>query len=251
MSIALAAFGAYCVWLLFELRVMMLAVAPLGALTFAGVAFGLTLVAVARGLAHEINNPLAFVTSNVRHVHLELAEKGGLERIRKVVAELQSVTRGTAAERAADVRKALEASAWLLRHAIASRAALEVELEEVPGTAISGAELSMALTQLITALVDPLPEHPRQPPVLRLRTAREGMLAKVEVVVPAAIPAAPLAALVDLRADTPLDDGLHGVGLARQILEREGAQIRIDPAGKGDVVLGVTLPAPDSPAENE
>ncbi|HET9553286.1 MAG TPA: ATP-binding protein [Anaeromyxobacteraceae bacterium] len=109
---------------------------------------------LAAGVAHEINNPLAFVLANLDFALVELERPGGdgaevgralkeardgAVRIREIVRDLKSFSRtGEADERPVDVRKVLQTAVGLAQHEIRHRARLAMELDEVP--AVLGSE---------------------------------------------------------------------------------------------------------------
>jgi PAS domain S-box-containing protein len=100
------------------------------------------------GVAHEINNPLAYVLANVDFVlsrldHLpeDLGEirkaledaRGGATRVGKIVRDLRTFSRAGDAERTeVDVRRALQGAVTLAQSEIRQRAQLSLELGPVP-----------------------------------------------------------------------------------------------------------------------
>ncbi|MDJ0790197.1 MAG: ATP-binding protein [Myxococcota bacterium] len=105
-----------------------------------------TLGTLAAGVAHEINNPIAFVSSNLNHlaeawkqgddepVEDILAEtREGVDRIRGIVVELLSLARrGDGRNERVDLNQVVQSVLPLLRHQALDRARLETQLTDLP-----------------------------------------------------------------------------------------------------------------------
>ncbi|MFL5354122.1 ATP-binding protein [Archangium sp.] len=108
---------------------------------------------LAAGVGHEINNPLAYILSNLRYVHQELCElmgtpseearqemiaalseaSEGAERVRFIVQDLKSMARADdVALGPVDVAAVVRASAKMARHELRDRARLVEECSGVP-----------------------------------------------------------------------------------------------------------------------
>src|SRR5206468_13095223 len=113
---------------------------------------------LAAGVAHEINNPLAYVIANLDHATLQLAraraeaERGALvtaqlqevtdvlgdareggERIRNVVRDLKTFSRAPEEKKERiDVRRVLESSLNMAGNEIRHRARLVKDISDVP-----------------------------------------------------------------------------------------------------------------------
>jgi signal transduction histidine kinase len=140
------------------------------------------------GLAHEVNNPLAYVTLNVAFVAQrlpELLDRGrnndasppvdpdvakkligsldhaqqGCERIRWIVQSLKAFSRPEDESRApADVRKVVESILPLLAHEIDQRARLIKMYEPVPAVLVNEARLGQVFMNLLLNAAQSLPE---------------------------------------------------------------------------------------------
>lgn len=128
--------------------------------------------ALAAGVAHEVNNPLAYVVANLDFLAQALEELGadrpepstraelraairdaldGASRIKGIVAGLRqfSAPAGTA-RRPTDPRPQLEAAVGLVQHEIAHRARLRVELPpRLPAVVAGERELTQVLVNLL------------------------------------------------------------------------------------------------------
>jgi signal transduction histidine kinase len=125
---------------------------------------------LAAGVAHEINNPLACVASNLGFVADQLevpweevgpelrAEvdqaladaREGVGRIRDVVDDLRVFARGRDDEpQPVDVRRVMRAAATMVRPELRDRARIELELSDVPPVRASEARLCQVFVNLL------------------------------------------------------------------------------------------------------
>lgn len=148
---------------------------------------------LAAGVAHEINNPLAYVGCNLRYLGRQL-ESGPLTpedvaELREVVAEaqegveqIQSTVRalGTFArpdeqERdPVDVHAVVESALRLVRTGLVSQARLEYELVPVPTVLGNAAYLGQVLMHLLVESLRSFPSRPAADNRIRLATRSEG-----------------------------------------------------------------------------
>lgn len=155
-----------------------------------------SLGALASGVAHAVNNPLASVTSGLRVLQEEL-ERGdparlagrlpelrqaiadaveGAQRVRDVVRGLQlfSTPRTGGAREPVDVGAELAAAVDLTRNAIAQRARLSVDIGvALPPVAAVPGELGQALLNLLMNAYEAIPEGDAAAQAVRV-TARAG-----------------------------------------------------------------------------
>jgi signal transduction histidine kinase len=124
---------------------------------------------IAAGVGHEINNPLAFILSNLEYIHQELQQKAelseqerqevlealaetrdGAERIRLIVRDLQTLSRaedvGTGPS---DLGAVLRTAAKMAMHELRNRSRLVVECEGVPPVQGNGARLGQVFLNLL------------------------------------------------------------------------------------------------------
>ncbi len=141
---------------------------------------------MASGVAHEINNPLAYVIANLELMTVQLDELAkdstdarivaiqrmhalaieGCTRIKAVVGDLATLSRSGAneeTERLIDVRWTLDASLNLARALVASRARIVTEYEEAPLVRANDARLSQVFLNLLLNAAQAIePGHPEQ-----------------------------------------------------------------------------------------
>ena len=133
---------------------------------------------LAAGIAHEINNPLTFVLSNLKFVHDEVSEMAkssaderleavqdlltqadeGAERVRVIVRDLKTFSR--ADERGvvtADLHRVLDSAIGLAWNEIRHRAQLHKEYEAVPPVSGNEAKLGQVFLNLLVNSAQALP----------------------------------------------------------------------------------------------
>ncbi len=149
---------------------------------------------LAAGVAHEINNPLAYVIANLRFVQDELGrlrefvpgealaeieaalkETGeGAERVRLIVKDLKSFTRGDEERRElVDVRDVLESSINLARNEIRHRAQLVRQFSGVPLVDGNKARMGQLFLNILINSAQALSEGHIDHDVIRVSTALE------------------------------------------------------------------------------
>jgi two-component system NtrC family sensor kinase len=132
---------------------------------------------IAAGVGHEINNPLAFILSNLEYIHQELQQKAqlseqerqevlealaetrdGAERIRLIVRDLQSLSRaedvGTGPS---DLTSVLRTAAKMAMHELRHRATLVVECEGIPPVQGNGSRLGQVFLNLLLNAAQSIP----------------------------------------------------------------------------------------------
>jgi PAS domain S-box-containing protein len=125
------------------------------------------------GVAHEINNPLAYVVGNLDYAltHLgrlpgDLAEvkkalddaRGGAVRVGQIVRDLRTFSRASDADRTeVDVRRALQGAVTLAQNEIRQRAQLSLELGPVPPVLGSAHRLGQLFLNLLVNAAQAIP----------------------------------------------------------------------------------------------
>jgi signal transduction histidine kinase len=130
---------------------------------------------LAAGLAHEINNPLSYVISNLHHLQPTLAAdefqevRGdallGCERIRRLVQDVRLFARmgGGASRVPVDVCEAMEESLDMARCAIGPDVRLVKELRPVPPVLADAHGLGQVFLNLLVNAAQALEPGPRAP----------------------------------------------------------------------------------------
>jgi len=148
--------------------------------------------ALAAGIAHEINNPLALVIGN-----LELAQRRpedtdellraateGAARVRDIVRDLSIFSRPEPDQPVAvDLREVAESSVSLVRGKVRPRATLVLDVEAVPPVVGSRGRFGQVLLNLILNALDALPaERPAKDNqiLVRLRPKVGGLVLEVQ-----------------------------------------------------------------------
>ncbi len=131
-----------------------------------------TVGVLASGLAHEINNPVAFVTSNLRHLAESWRQsdvssfdevigdtREGVDRIRRVVADLLRISRrGADDEVAVDLVRVIEGVLPVVQHEARWRARVTRALTPVPAVLGSEPMLSQIVLNLLVSALRSIPE---------------------------------------------------------------------------------------------
>jgi PAS domain S-box-containing protein len=153
---------------------------------------------LAAGVAHEINNPLAYVLNNVEVAHRDLAALGeparrsrealgvaleGVARIREIVGQLVSLSRTDAPSIGlVDVSEVVRSTVALASRDIEKRARIVCEIEPVPPVLGSSSRLGQVVLNLLVNASQAMPEAKRAENELRVavrRTSRGGALVEV------------------------------------------------------------------------
>jgi signal transduction histidine kinase len=134
-----------------------------------------TVGALAGGLAHEINDPIAFVSSNLNHLARSwraadasafeevLAEtREGVERVRRVVSDLLRVARRVEGpEQPVDLRRVVETVLPIVRPESRWRARITTRLDPIPLVRGEEALLGQVVLNLVVNALHAIPEgHP-------------------------------------------------------------------------------------------
>ncbi|MFP2911987.1 sensor histidine kinase [Pyxidicoccus sp. 3LFB2] len=155
---------------------------------------------IAAGVGHEINNPLAFILSNLEYIHQELQQKAqlseqerqevlealaetrdGAERIRLIVRDLQTLSRsedvGTGPS---DLAAVLRTAAKMAGHELRHRARLVVECEGLPLVQGNSARLGQVFLNLLLNAAQSIPVGDVEQNQVRV-VARPALPGRVEV----------------------------------------------------------------------
>ena len=227
-----------------------------------------SLGAVASGVAHDINNPLAYVLSNLGHVIEQLPKlaqandvgsrvpelvrnleeaRGGAERVRRVARDLGLFLRvNDEAPEIIDVPQLLEACVSVAWNDIRHRAELTRDYGQLPPLSARPSQLGHALLNLLLNAVQSIQEGQARQHRVELTTYAG---ANGSAVIEIADSGANLAEQVQPHRFDPLflkRDGAGaaslGLAIAKQIVSEHGGTLDIEPrSGRGKCVR-VVLP---------
>jgi PAS domain S-box-containing protein len=128
---------------------------------------------LAAGVAHEINNPLAFILANLEFAFSELERAGadpevlralgeardGSVRVREIVRDLRTFSRAeSGAKERVDPRSLLQAAIGLAQNEIRHRARLEVDVGDVPVVLGPERRLVQVFVNLLLNAAQAIPE---------------------------------------------------------------------------------------------
>jgi len=155
---------------------------------------------LAGGVAHEINNPLAYIAANLSYLSEELAREEvpqavmpdlrqavadsleGASRVRDLIVELRTFTRASDDEREPmDVHRAIEGAFYLLRHELPERTRVERFLEPVQAVLGNEARLEQIVVHLLKNALQALPQRPVDQNVIRVTTRSQQDWVCIEV----------------------------------------------------------------------
>ena len=229
------------------------------------------------GIAHEINNPLSYILSNLGHAmellgdaggslpasgHAEVVSMlveatGGAERVRQIVRALMTFSRSDDDRRVAvDVEKVLEATLRFVGHEIRNRARLVYDFGAVPPIDGSELHLSQVFLNLVMNAVQAMPEGDVGHHELRLSTrlTTDGRVSVEVRDTGSGIPPELLGRVFDPFFTTkPVGVGTGlGLSICHSLVARDGGEIRVESAvGRGTtftVFLPLAKPRVVSPA---
>jgi len=224
---------------------------------------------LAAGVAHEINNPLAFIVANLgfaldelRHsaappdavVQALVEAREGAARVRDIVRDLKTFSReGADAGGVCDVREVLRSSMNLAQNEIRHRARTVMELREAPRVAASERRLGQVFLNLLINAAQAIPEGQADRNFVRAETRTDASgRAVVEIQdTGAGIPRELVGRIFDPFFTTkPVGVGTGlGLSICHGIVASLGGEIQVDSApGKGTTFRVILPPAPGTEA---
>jgi len=208
---------------------------------------------LAGGVAHEINNPLAFVKANLETMVDEVLGARtltdaafremvddmqlGVERIRRIVLDLQTFAHedGGGFVEACDVPQVVEETMHLVAARVKGRVPMEISLpKDCPQVHTTSSRLCLALSNLLINAADALAGQPSPKVSLRVVAEADGLRFSVEdngpgfgddVLKNAGEP------FVTSRA--PGRGAGLGLALSREFVKRAGGSIRVENRAEG------------------
>ncbi|MHB8417076.1 MAG: hybrid sensor histidine kinase/response regulator [Myxococcales bacterium] len=220
---------------------------------------------LAAGVAHEINNPLAYVLSNLEYVASELGTllrsegqqeilqalaeaRQGVQRVREIVRDLKTFSRSDEERRArVDLHGILQSAANMARNEVRHRAKLVMDLRPVPEVFGNEGKLGQVFLNLIVNAAQAMPDGAAEKNEIRVacRTGPGGE-AVVEVAdTGCGIPEALLRRIFTPFFTTkPIGEGTGlGLSICQGIVHAHQGQLEVESeVGRGST-FRVTLPA--------
>ena len=217
---------------------------------------------LAAGVAHELNNPMAYVALNLELMRTHLERKGdtamhepvnealdGVRRMKEIATELRAFSRsdGPGDLEAVDVQRAVNSAVNIAQNQIRHRAQVWRELDEGLFVAAREGQLVQVLVNLLLNAAQAIPEGDERRHVIGIHAhARPDN--RVEISVDDTGPGFPAEILPHLFhpfATTKARGQGSGLGLAisRRIVERFKGEIRAENQPAGGAVLTFHLPA--------
>ncbi len=225
---------------------------------------------VAAGVAHEINNPLAYVMSNLDYVVEELAESAedgeldderreeimralkaaqrGADRVRQIVGDLKTFSRvDRDTVRRIDLHKLVDSSVAMLKNELRHHAHLVKEYGEIPAVEANEARLGQVFLNLIQNAAQAIPEgHADRNQIRLLTSTLPSGEACVEIRdTGCGIPPENLHRIFDAFFTTkPIGVGTGlGLSICHQIVTSLGGRIEVESQVGIGSVFRVVLPA--------
>lgn len=236
---------------------------------------------LAAGVGHEINNPLAYVMTNLSHVSEELGRirdeclecasggrasggtpltrrvnelhtavreaKDGTKRVRTIVRDLKVLARNEEDDRVpTDLAEILETAVNMTRNEIRHRATLVQAIEELPTVLANPGRLAQVFVNLLMNAAQAIPEGHQLDNRVELSATSDGDRVVVSVRdTGEGIPLEIQNRLYDPFFTTkPMGRGTGlGLSITRQIVESVGGQVSVQSVVGEGTVFRVTLPA--------
>ncbi|WP_248346103.1 PAS domain-containing protein [Anaeromyxobacter paludicola] len=227
---------------------------------------------LAAGVAHEINNPLTYVSANLAVLLDELSAAAPLEerrgelreraeearqgasRIASVVAAMRALGGPERAGQACaiDVGAELQAALQMARNQVVQRAALEVSIApDLPKASAKTNELGRVFLNLLVNAAQALPEGQadRNRVTVEARRSGDGIVVEVSDTGPGIPPEVRERMFEAFFTTKPVGVGTGlGLSIARSIVVSAGGAIEVDSEPGRGATFRVRLPAAGAPA---
>jgi signal transduction histidine kinase len=219
---------------------------------------------LAAGVAHEINNPLAYVMANLAYIEKSLATtkqvadggkledalaeaRDGCERIRAIVRDLQLLSRAADADdEGVDIRRVLDSSLNIVMPEIRARARLTKAYGDVPLIRASAPRLGQVFLNLLLNAAQAIDEGHVDRNEIRVETrAEDGALVVLVSDTGGGIPPEIRARVFDPFFTTkPIGVGTGlGLSISHRIIAAMGGELTIDARPGPGTTFRVRIPA--------
>jgi len=216
---------------------------------------------LAAGIAHEVNNPVAYVIANLNHLRrcLEVIDKAlppdrpglaaeqrsvdeclvALERMVEFVGEVRSLAYPGGGPRVlCDVNELVEGTLRLAGPKLGGAEPVDFEPSTLTEVRCAPLELKHALLSVLLAAVQEVGEAGG----IRIRTAAGERGPEIRLELDRRLDAASLVGEAEMLLAPEPGGRLPGLLIPRHILRQQGGQIRVDRAGAGATRIVVELP---------
>jgi PAS domain S-box-containing protein len=235
----------------------------------------LSIGTLAAGVAHEINNPLAYIATNLellaselpnirpsngsRLTDAELASvvgdaREGVTRVNAIVRDLRSLSRPDAKPGPSDVLEVLASSIKMTNNEIRHRARVVQSCDDnLPAVDADASRLGQVIVNLLLNAAQAIDEGQADRNEIRIRASAidGGRRVRIDITdTGAGIPASIIRRIFDPFFTTKAPGAGMGLGLAisHQIVHSMGGEIRVESQPGSGSTFSVLLPAASAPA---
>ncbi|MEE9385311.1 MAG: PAS domain S-box protein [Nannocystaceae bacterium] len=219
---------------------------------------------LAAGVGHEINNPLAYLVSNLVYaiegledtsaarIHIQpileaLREaRDGAERVRKIVRDLRQLSMGLADEPGpSDLLLVLESSLSIARNELRNRARVVQEIDELPPVDMNQHRLGQVLLNLLLNAAEAIPLGAADRHTVTIRASADGDMVVLEVQDDGpGVPDAIKGRIFDPFFTTKVGTGTGlGLSICHSIVTSAGGTIEVETGTGSGCLFRVRLPA--------
>ena len=221
---------------------------------------------LAAGIAHEINNPLAYITANLAYAEEELGDpaaltdprrimeirlalqeaRDGATRVRNIVTDMRALARGDKMHRPTDVIHVLKAAVAALASEIRPRARLVTKLNPLPPVNADEARLGQVFISLLLNASEAMTSGAPAENEITVTTAVEGHRAVTVEVRDTGVGIAPelhQRIFEPFFSVNPVGKGTgRGLAICHHIITEMGGTITVESVPNQGTTFRVTLP---------